>query len=56
VLLVQSAHAEPRAPLETPEELAAELVRLAGWLGLEQVRMAGGGDLAPALSVALRGS
>jgi uncharacterized protein YcaQ len=56
VLLVQSAHAEPRAPLETPKELAAELVRLAGWLGLEQVRMAGGGDLAPALSVALRGA
>jgi hypothetical protein len=56
VLLVQSAHAEPRAPLETTEELAAELVRLAGWLGLERVRVAGGGDLAPALSLALRGA
>ena len=55
VLLVQSAHAEPGAPLETPDELAAELVQLAGWMGLDQVRMAGGGDLAPALSVALRG-
>ncbi|WBQ08697.1 winged helix-turn-helix domain-containing protein [Kribbella sp. CA-293567] len=55
VLLVQSAHAEPGAPAETPEELAAELVQLAGWLGLDQVRVAGGGDLTPALSVALRG-
>lgn len=56
VLLVQSAHAEPKAPAETAEELAAELVQLAGWLGLEQVRMVGGGDLAPALSHVLRGS
>jgi hypothetical protein len=55
VLLVQSAHSEPEAPPETPEELAAELVQLAGWLGLEQVRVAGGGDLSPALSDALRG-
>ncbi|GAB3933214.1 winged helix-turn-helix domain-containing protein [Kribbella albertanoniae] len=32
VLLVQSAHAEPKAPPETAEELAAELVQLAaGW-------------------------
>ncbi|MDX6279935.1 MAG: uncharacterized protein QOH03_1006 [Kribbellaceae bacterium] len=54
-LLVQSAHAEPGAPVETAEELAAELVQLAGWLGLDQVRLAGGGDLAPALSLALRG-
>jgi uncharacterized protein YcaQ len=56
VLLVQSAHAEEGAPLETPDELAAELVRLAGWMGLDSVRVSGGGDLAPALSVALRGS
>jgi uncharacterized protein YcaQ len=55
VLLVQSAHAEPKAPVETAEELAAELVQLAGWLGLDQVRVAGGGDLSPALSDALRG-
>jgi uncharacterized protein YcaQ len=54
VLLVQSAHAESGAPAETPEELAAELIQLAGWLGLDQVRMAGSGDLAPALSDALR--
>jgi uncharacterized protein len=56
VLLVQSAHAEPKAPTETADELAAELTQLAGWMGLDQVRVAGGGDLAPALSVALRGS
>lgn len=55
VLLVQAAHAEPGAPPETVEELAAELVQLAGWLGLDQVRVAGGGDLSPALSDALRG-
>ena len=56
VLLVQSAHAEPGAPPETPEELAAELVQLAAWLGLDQVKVAGVGDLSPALSVALRGN
>ncbi|MEU4196331.1 crosslink repair DNA glycosylase YcaQ family protein [Kribbella sp. NPDC026611] len=56
VLLVQSAHAEPKAPVETAEELAAELIQLADWLGLDQVRVAGGGDLSPALSDALRGS
>jgi len=56
VLLVQSAHSEPNSPPETPEELAAELIQLAGWLGLDRVQVAGGGDLAPALSVALRGS
>ncbi|MEV6288820.1 crosslink repair DNA glycosylase YcaQ family protein [Kribbella sp. NPDC051770] len=55
VLLVQSAHSEDGAPAETPEELAAELVQLAGWLGLDQVRVAGLGDLSPALSDALRG-
>jgi uncharacterized protein len=55
VLLVQSAHAEPKAPVETADELAAELVQLAGWLGLDLVRVAGGGDLSPALSDALRG-
>ncbi|ADB30728.1 protein of unknown function DUF1006 [Kribbella flavida DSM 17836] len=55
VLLVQSAHSEAGAPPETPEELADELVQLAGWLGLSQVQVAGSGDLAPALSHALRG-
>ena len=54
-LLVQAAHAEPHASHGTvAPPLAAELRRLAGWLGLERVTMAGGGDLAPALAVELR--
>lgn len=48
-LLVQGAHAEPDAPPETAGELAAELRRLADWLGLGGVTVAGGGDLAAAL-------
>jgi uncharacterized protein YcaQ len=48
-LLVQAAHAEPGAPPETAEALAGELRRLATWLGLDDVVIAGGGDLAPAL-------
>ena len=40
VLRVQSAWAEPAAPAQTAAELAAELRRLAGWLGLGSV---GGG-------------
>jgi uncharacterized protein YcaQ len=56
VLRVQSAHSEPDAPPSTAPELAAELVTLAGWLGLGCVAVAegGAGDLAPALSEALR--
>jgi uncharacterized protein len=54
VLLVQSAHAEPKAPVETAGELTAELAQLAGWLGLGEVRVNGGGDLSAALSVAVR--
>ena len=55
-LLVQGAFAEPDAPVETPQRLAGELVRLAGWLGLLTVRLAESarGDLAAALAVALR--
>lgn len=49
-LLVRGAYAEPGAPDETAEELAAELRRLAGWLGLSDVVVAPRGDLAPALS------
>ncbi len=48
-LLVQSAWSEPHAPAETAGELAVELERLAGWLGLSEVVVAPKGDLAPAL-------
>ena len=53
LLLVRSAYAEPGAPPETAEELAAELERLAGWLGLHTVLVEPRGDLAPALSTAV---
>jgi uncharacterized protein YcaQ len=53
VLRVQSAHAEAGAPPETPEQLAAELTTMAGWLGLGAVSVTGPGDLAPALAEAL---
>ena len=45
----KAAYAEPGAPAETAEELAAELERLAGWLGLHTVVVEPRGDLAPAL-------
>jgi uncharacterized protein YcaQ len=45
-LLVQSAWVEPDAPAETAIELAAELRLMAGWLGLEEVRVQAKGDLA----------
>ncbi|WP_425437548.1 winged helix-turn-helix domain-containing protein [Nocardioides gansuensis] len=51
-LLVRAAHLEPGAPDGTPEQLWAELHRLAGWLGLDQVLVEPRGDLAPALSAA----
>ncbi len=53
-LLVQAAHAEPHAPAHTAESLADELTEMAEWLGLAEVRVAGGGDLAPVLAAALR--
>lgn len=53
-LLVQAAWAEPGAPGRTPSELAVELRRLAGWLGLDDVVTTGRGDLAPALEAELR--
>jgi uncharacterized protein YcaQ len=53
VLRVQAAWAEPDAPAATAEELAAELRTTAGWLGLDDVVVAGRGDLAPALAAAL---
>lgn len=52
-LLVPGAHAEPNAPEETAAELARELRRLADWLGLEDVVVAGDGDLQPALTAHL---
>jgi uncharacterized protein YcaQ len=50
VLLVQASHAEPWASDATPVRLAEELKLMAGWLGLEQVRVEKRGDLAKALS------
>lgn len=52
-LLVPGAFAEPHAPAETADELAAELWRLAGWLGLDEVVAGPRGDLAHALGAAL---
>ena len=46
VLRVQAAHAEPDAPVETAERLAAELRLMAEWLGMESVSVANRGDLA----------
>ncbi len=53
VLIVQASHAEPWATDATPVRLAAELRRMAGWLGLETVRVAPKGDLSGALKNAL---
>jgi uncharacterized protein YcaQ len=53
VLRVVSAHGEPAATTATPAALAAELVLMAGWLGLGGVAVAPSGDLAGALSAAL---
>jgi uncharacterized protein YcaQ len=50
VLLVQASHAEPWASDLTPVRLAAELKLMAGWLGLETVRVEPKGDLAAALA------
>lgn len=48
-LLVQSAWAEDGAPEDTADELGQELRVLAGWLGLDSVRVEPKGDLAPQL-------
>lgn len=48
-LLVQASHAEPGAPEETAEGLAADLRLMATWLGLEAVRVQPRGDLASRL-------
>ena len=53
-LIAQASHAEPWASAETPVKLAAELKLMAGWLGLENVRVEPRGDLAGALRGAVR--
>ncbi|WP_028659694.1 DNA glycosylase AlkZ-like family protein [Nocardioides insulae] len=59
VLLVRSAHAEAGLPAptraEVPAELAAELTRMAGWLGLGDIVVLPHGDLAPDLCGAVTG-
>lgn len=52
VLRVQGAFAEPDADFgRVAPELAAELMAMAGWLGLDGVTVADRGDLAPTLRV-----
>jgi len=48
-LIVKAAFAEPGAPADTAEQLRAELTRLTGWLGLDEILVEPRGDLAPAL-------
>lgn len=52
VLIVQASHAEPWASAATPVKLARELKLMAGWLGLDSVRVERRGDLAGALEQA----
>ena len=52
-LLVQAAHPEPDAPDDTAAELADELRLMAEWLGLDDVRVADRGRLAPAVARAM---
>ena len=54
VLRVQAAHAEPWAmPDQVAPALAAELIAMAGWLGLGGVEVMERGDLAGALKGAV---
>jgi hypothetical protein len=53
-LRVHGAFAEPSAPPQTASELASELARMAGWLGLDDVAVADRGDLAVALAQQVR--
>jgi uncharacterized protein len=54
VLRVQHAWLEPEARADTAERLAPVLLEAARWQGLDRVEVAGRGDLAPALTAALR--
>jgi hypothetical protein len=54
VLRVLGSYAEPGAPDETAAELAAELADLAGWLGLGDTVVESRGDLADALTLAVK--
>jgi len=54
VLAVRGAHAEPDAPPQTADALAAELRTLAGWLGLPAIRVEHRGGLANALRAAVK--
>jgi uncharacterized protein len=53
-LVVKAAYAEPGSPPETGEELAAELVRLAGWLGMDELSVEPRGDLAAPIGDLIR--
>jgi len=55
ILRVQAAWSEPDARPDTVEALAAELWRMAAWLRLEEVEVAGKGDLAAAWMRLCRG-
>ncbi|KRF10579.1 winged helix-turn-helix domain-containing protein [Nocardioides sp. Soil796] len=52
-LLVKAAYAEETAAPDTDAELAAELHRLAGWLGLDEIVVEPRGDLAAGVAAAL---
>jgi len=52
-LLVLAAYAEEGAPVDTAAELAIELRRLAGWLGLDDIVVGPRGDLAGPLGAEL---
>ena len=54
VLRVLGSYAEPGAPDETAAELADELADLAGWLGLGDIVVEQCGDLADALTLAVK--
>jgi uncharacterized protein YcaQ len=54
-LVVKAAYAELLAPPETAAELAAELDRLAGWLGLDAIAVEPRGDLGGPLAAAVDG-